>query len=80
MDPHPARPTPVDQPVADGLRAHRRQLRLTQEEAAAAIGCSLSTYQRWERGEQTPRLRAQRAIATAFDATCHELGQWFGHR
>lgn len=39
-------------PTADDLRAARRDLDLTQAEAARAYGVGYRTYQRWESGQQ----------------------------
>jgi transcriptional regulator with XRE-family HTH domain len=59
------------------MRDRRRQLKETQEEAAAAIGVSLSTYQRWERAEQVPHLRSQRRIAQHFKVPIDQIDIWF---
>lgn len=39
---------------ANGVRAHRKELKLTQQEFAVRAGVSRSTVQRWERG-RSPR-------------------------
>jgi DNA-binding XRE family transcriptional regulator len=62
---------------AASLRERRYQLKRTQEEAAAGIGVSLSTYQRWERGEQTPHLRAQRRLADYLGVDFAAVDRWF---
>ena len=36
------------------IRKRREELEQTQEEAAKALGCSLTTFCRWERGETMP--------------------------
>lgn len=38
-------------PFAEALRDRRRQLRLSQAEAAAAIGASEKSWRRWEKGQ-----------------------------
>jgi transcriptional regulator with XRE-family HTH domain len=40
--------------VWEQLRKARRDLGWTEEDAADHLGVDLSTYQRWERGEQQP--------------------------
>jgi transcriptional regulator with XRE-family HTH domain len=64
-------------PELASLRARRRQLKQTQEETAAAVSVSLSTYQRWERGEQTPNLRGQRRLAAHLNVPFTALDRWF---
>jgi transcriptional regulator with XRE-family HTH domain len=64
-------------PPARTLRERRRQLKQTQEEAAAALGVSLSTYQRWERAAQHPHLPAQRRLAAHFGVDYADLDRWF---
>lgn len=66
-----------DGAVRLAMRRRRQQLKQTQEEVAAAIGVSLSTYQRWERGEQTPHLRTQKRIANHFHVKIHQVDEWF---
>jgi DNA-binding XRE family transcriptional regulator len=60
------------------MAGRRRQLMQTQEEAAAALAVSLSTYQRWERSEQVPHLPAQRRLAAHFTVPYAVLTRWFG--
>lgn len=36
------------------LKSNRNRLKYTQQEVADAIGTTVRTYQKWERGETTP--------------------------
>lgn len=36
------------------LKAKRKQLKMTQQEVAEAVGANVRTYQKWENGETTP--------------------------
>jgi transcriptional regulator with XRE-family HTH domain len=88
---HPTQRFPGDRQAATGrpsgepdtaavtsMRARRIQLKQTQEEVAAAINVSLSSYQRWERAAQIPHLRSQRRIADHLDVPYAVLNRWFG--
>lgn len=56
----------MDDPTIDDLpqvlRAVRLLRRMTQEEAADAMGVSLRAYTRWERGRMEPRGLNLRAV------------------
>lgn len=45
------------------LRAIRLKLGLTQEEAAQRVGCTVSSWCRWEKGHMRPSRLACQAIA-----------------
>lgn len=49
--------------TGEQLRAIRRELGLTQEEAAHLIGCTVGSWNRWEKGEHRPSRLALQAIA-----------------
>jgi transcriptional regulator with XRE-family HTH domain len=55
------------------ISRRRKLLDLTQEEAADAMGVSLGTYGRWERGTHKPIKIYRRTIAQAFDIEESEL-------
>jgi DNA-binding XRE family transcriptional regulator len=76
---NPVEPPPDAEPstAEPTMAARRRQLRQTQEETAIALEVSLSTYQRWERGEQAPRMSAQRRLAEYFAIPYEVLNRWF---
>ena len=53
-------PTPI--PVALQVAALRARLGMTQEEFAHALGVTVSTVNRWERGHVEPSRLARKAI------------------
>lgn len=50
-------------PLPAQLRAQRRRLNLSVEDAAALVGVRRWTFGLWENGQQTPQARYRRAIA-----------------
>ena len=46
----------------DSIKDLRQRLRLTQEELAASLGCSLGPVSRWETGRSSPSLRFIRKL------------------
>src|SRR4051794_11391147 len=59
--------------MPDRLRTARRLAGLTQEQLASALGVTVRTYARWERGETTGYYRALDEIAEATDTTRAQL-------
>lgn len=64
---------PVPRPA---LVAARKHLRMRQEDAAEAIGVSLSTWSRWEQGKQKIRRAHRTRIAALFGVTLAEVDHW----
>lgn len=59
------RPMPRRKPVwdADGVRALRRHLKLTQEEMARELGTRQQTVSEWETGMYRPRGISERLLS-----------------
>ncbi|WP_184985227.1 helix-turn-helix domain-containing protein [Sphaerisporangium rubeum] len=57
------------------VRARRRR-GMSQEAAAEALGVSLTTWARWERGEQGVRARHRARLAAVFGATHADVERW----
>jgi DNA-binding XRE family transcriptional regulator len=53
--------------IARRMRMYRAHWNLTQAEAAAAAGLSLSSWSRWERGASTPPLREWQRLTALMD-------------
>jgi transcriptional regulator with XRE-family HTH domain len=62
----------------DGLRQRREELGLTQEDIAARLGVSTTTYRNWERGTFLPRIGHRPHIARQLDVAVEEVATWFG--
>lgn len=60
-------------PLAIRLARAREAVDLTQDQAAAYIGTSSSTYRRWESGELEPSVSQLVTTAAAFATTPHAL-------
>lgn len=63
-----------------GLVTARKRKGWSQEEAAAAIGVSPTTWARWERGEQGVRMVYRAQIAERFNVTLEEVASWIDER
>lgn len=59
--------------ISERLKTARRLAGLTQEDAARALGVTLKTYARWERGETRGFLRQLGSIAETFGVTPEQL-------
>ena len=59
-------------PLCWRLRRARESKGLSQPQAAARIGCSLRTYQRWEAGTTWPR-KTVKELAAALKVAQKEL-------
>lgn len=57
----------------DRLRAARKSLGLSQEDAAHLIGVTVAAYGAWERGESEPRDRNWRKIEERLKVTAEEV-------
>lgn len=55
------------------LRELREQQRVSPDDVAAALGCSVKTYLRYENGECFPRLSRLIKMADYFDVTLDDL-------
>ena len=55
------------------IRAGRIERGISQEAAARAVGCSLSAWIKWERGENQPSGPYIRPIATALNMPIEKL-------
>ncbi len=66
-------PGNLSQRLAEQLRVLRAQRKLTQERAAALIGCDYKYYQRIEAGLKDVRLSTLERIANAFGVGVEEL-------
>ncbi|MBC8093005.1 MAG: helix-turn-helix domain-containing protein [Pseudonocardia sp.] len=62
---------------AMSLQAHRRLLGLSQRELADRLWVSLSTYQRWERGESVPHPRLRPGLAAVCGVSSDVVRVWF---
>ncbi|MFF0311106.1 helix-turn-helix transcriptional regulator [Streptosporangium sp. NPDC004379] len=58
------------------LARARRRLGMSQEQAAEAVGVSVTTWARWERGEQGVRACYRARIAAVFGAEPHRVEEW----
>lgn len=58
---------------SEQLLALRNKKGLLQKDLAAALGISLHAYQRFEYGEQEPRMSALIALADFYDLSLDEL-------
>lgn len=82
--PPPHRDEPIDLPPrpesvtrTDGpLRARRDELRLSQEEVARRVGCSVSTYRHWETGVREPMAKFCHGLAAALDLPLGTIVDW----
>jgi len=54
----------------------RRQLDLSQEEAADRAGVTPGTWLRWEKDGFSPNVKQQKSIAAGLECTVEELGTW----
>ena len=59
--------------IAENIREHRRNLKLSQECLADRLGVSFQAVSKWERGETYPDLELLPAIASFFHITVDEL-------
>lgn len=59
--------------IAENIREHRRNLKISQECLAERIGVSFQAVSKWERGETYPDLETLPAIANFFHITVDEL-------
>lgn len=57
--------------VASYLIALRADRKLTQEDAAATTGINVKTVQRWERGENEPKMSELGAYVEALGGSAH---------
>ena len=57
----------------DRLRKLRKKSGLTQEKLADAVGVSLLTLFRWEKGERSPRIDEIKALAKALGVSEADL-------
>lgn len=64
---------PTRTPLAIRLTRARDAAGLTQDQAAAYVGTSGSTYRRWERGELEPTVSQLVTAAVALDTTPQAL-------
>lgn len=62
----------------EGLRQRREELGITQEQMAADLGVSVTTYGNWERGIFLPRIGQRPKIARALDVPVGDVARWFG--
>jgi len=59
--------------IGDALRFLRHRAKLTQPQAAAAVGVAQSTWSLWERGRVCPRVTHLDRVADAFGVTRQAL-------
>jgi len=55
------------------IKQYREQSGLTQKESAAALGINIRQYQKYESGEQEPRVSMALAIADFLGTTVENL-------
>lgn len=55
------------------LKELRVQKCVTQKEAADAIGCSVNTYSRYERGEREPDIETLKRLSKYFDSSIDHI-------
>ena len=63
--------------ILPGIRARRKAMKLSLEELAAAVGCTLQAVSAWERGLTLPTADRLPEIAAALGCTIDELYQDF---
>ena len=66
--PRHAGPAAVEEPLSGVIRYLRQQLGMTQEELAQALGITVGTVSRWEKGRFRPS-RLARALILEFART-----------
>ena len=59
--------------IAENLKQFRRNLELTQEDVAMAIGVSPQSVSKWERGDTMPDITLLPALANFFDTSVDAL-------
>jgi len=62
--------------MKDRLKDWRVRLDLTQEQAAALIGCDRTAYSRYEQGIRIPRLPRAYKIAEVFGCDLKEIAEF----
>jgi len=66
----------ADTDFAQLLRAHRRNIKLTQEELAARAGVGQSTVRRLESGKEVPRKSTTHLLATSLELSAWESARF----
>ena len=64
--------------LSENIRRYRKQLGLTQEQLAEAVGVSRQTVAKWESGETSPDLEHAAALAEALGTTLDALVSFDG--
>lgn len=59
--------------ILPGLRARRKAAGLSQEELAAAVGCTYQAVGAWERGDVTPTAERLPEVARALGCSIDDL-------
>jgi len=61
----------------NGLRMHRLKLKLMQQDVADRVGIPLLSYQRYESGSRSPRIKTAMRIAKALNTNVYEIWKDF---
>lgn len=59
--------------LGDSIRTHRKEMGLTQEQLAEALGVTVGAVHKWEAGKTTPELTMLVQIAQFFETSIDEL-------
>ena len=61
----------------NGLRMYRLKLKLMQQDVADRVGIPLLSYQRYESGSRSPRIKTAMRIAKALNTNVYEIWKDF---
>ena len=59
--------------ISENMKILRKKKRLSQEQAAEALGVTWRTYGSWERGEREPNIAALKQLSVFFDVSIDAL-------